>query len=559
MRAEKNSFSPLIRKIKKFRFIILISAAAAAYALGIHGQFVTDDIELIQHDNFYKNETNPLKTFTRSYWKQDRQQNLYRPVTLLFYWIQYKTYSLFYDPDSIAFQSAFRFFNLLVHITVVLLLYIFLRKIPISFFVSFASALIFAVHPIHSEAVIPACGLAELLCALFLLSALIFHAKALENRKFLIPAGISAFLAFLSKEHAVMIPAMVIAFDLFCRKKPEDKLNIQFIRKKTPVWSIYFISAASVFVLHKLFLGCFIPDKKHFCPGIDNPLALTDPLIRFISAVKIQGYAILKFLCPVTLSHDYSYAQIVPCTLFYDPYALLSLFLFIAVPFIAVKLFPDCRNKIFFLCSAFFLSVIPAGNFIIPAGTVFAERLQYIPTLFLTPFFVYILISARRYIPFPAVLLLITVSAAALAGRTALRTFDWQNSETLALSALKTAPHSVKTWNNLAVIYIRKQKYPEAMAACSKSISIYPQNSTAYANRAYAFMLAGDFKSAENDIKEIRKIEKNNFYASFLYGYILLHKGKKSEAQAHWQKLLKKYPGKKIIRNALENINISGK
>ena len=556
MTQTKQIFFSLSRKIRKFKYLILIISTITAYASGLIGTFVSDDIELIQNDAFYKNETNPLKSFSRSYWKYDRQQNLYRPIPVFFYWCQYKIFSLFFNPNSIAFQSAFRFFNLLIHIAVVILLYSVLKKIPLPWSVSFSAALIFAVHPIHSEAVIPANGLAELLCALFLISSIFFHFKISENNKFIIPAAFFLIAAFLSKEHAVIILPIIILYDLLHSKKIMSNVHSFSFKKYIPVWSIYALSTALVFIMHKIFLGCFLPDQKNFCPQIDNPLALTTPLLRFISAVKIQGMAILQFIFPINLSNDYSYAQITPCTSLHDPTALISLFLFITIPFFCIKIVPDKKHNILFLSFCFFLSILPAGNFFIPTGTVFAERLQYIPSLFLSAFFAYILFSLRKIFSLSFTICLFTLFLTSLTIRTIIRTFDWKNPETLAVSAVSTAPKSVKTWNNLAVIYIRNNKYPEAMAACSKSLAIYQKNTTAYANRAYAFIAIGDFNAAENDLKEIIKIEKNNFYANFLHGYILIHKGLSKQAKHHWNKMLKKYPNNKILINALNKLNL---
>src|SRR5580704_561099 len=65
--------------------------------------------------------------------------------------------------------------NLLLHAAVTLLLYLVLRKILESFasgtIVAWTAALLFAVHPIHTEAVASIVGRSELLAAGFLLAA----------------------------------------------------------------------------------------------------------------------------------------------------------------------------------------------------------------------------------------------------------------------------------------------------------------------------------------------------------------------------------------------------
>lgn len=48
---------------------------------------------------------------------------------------------------------------------------------------SFVSALLFAVHPIHTEAVTGVVGRAETLSSLFYLGALIMYTKACKNKR----------------------------------------------------------------------------------------------------------------------------------------------------------------------------------------------------------------------------------------------------------------------------------------------------------------------------------------------------------------------------------------
>jgi len=555
-------FRLVYKKLLKFRFLILICVTITTYISGLSGSFLSDDIELIQNDPFYSSEKNPLNSFSRSFWQEERKQNLYRPIPVLVYWCEYNLFSNFASPKSHAFQSAFRFVNLFFHITVVILICILMQKLFFSKTIAFATALIFAVHPIHTEAVIPAFGLAEILCATFLITALICHINSHTNKKYVFLSAFFSILAMFSKEHAVIFLPIVILYDLTLKKNQLLTLNnihydnnakyFAFLKTNAPTWSVYALSNGIVFLLHKFFLGCYIPDNHHFQPQIDNPLALVTPSLRVVSALKIQGMAMGKFFFPANLSHDYSYAQIIPSSSMFDSAAILTLFGVIMIPLAAIIFFRKFQNKILFLTLSLIISVIPAGNFLIPTGTIFAERLQYTPSIFISAFSALLFINIAKKFKSNLFIVIFSTLLIALATRTIFRSLDWKNSESLAFSAIQVAPNSVKTWNNIAVVFIQNHQYSKAMTACSKSLEIYPKNLTAYANRALIYIQIGNFSSAKKDLNTILSIEPNNFYAKFLFGYILLHEKNKQQALKYWNNLLKAHPNSTLLINTIK-------
>jgi hypothetical protein len=551
----------ILHKTLQYKYIILISITFLSYIGGLNGKFVIDDPELIEYDSFYTTETNPIKCFARSFWRKDRQQNLYRPITVLSYWIETKIFSKFSTKNSTLFQALFRVENLLLHIITIILLLKFLELLIFSKTTSFFSALIFAVHPIHVEAVTPAFGRAELLCSLFLLIAFIFHIKSYKHTYFSIYAGIFAFAAFLSKENGIVfLPIIIILNICFSKKLQQQNLTSKNnkISSKSKFYliqySIYTSILAIVFIMHKYFLNCWLPDNKHFFAQIDNPIAMINPALRFISAIKIQGLALSKFFYPNVLAHDYSFAQILPCQSIFDLYAFITIICFLIVTTTFYYFYPKYRHHTLFLVLAYIISIIPAGNFIIPAGTIFAERLQYFPSIFLSSFSAILIIQFSKKYKTNLLIYLFVLCILALSIRTIFRTLDWYDNETLALNALKTSPKSIKTWNNIAVIFINKKQYPEALAACSESIKIYKKNTTAYANRALAFIQLKDFKSAENDIDTALAIEKNNFYANFIKGFILIHQKEKGKALNLWRKLEKDFPQQQQVKTAIKSL-----
>src|SRR5258708_28423309 len=106
----------------------------------------------------------------------------------------------------------FHLLNLMLHAAVTWLLYLLLQAVLGPSLQAKTSALVaallFAVHPIHTEAVASVVGRAELLAAGFLLAAWMLHLRDRE-----IAALICFLLALLSKESAAAFLALVLVGD----------------------------------------------------------------------------------------------------------------------------------------------------------------------------------------------------------------------------------------------------------------------------------------------------------------------------------------------------------
>ena len=75
------------------------------------------------------------------------------------------------------FSTGIRIVNLLLHIIASVLLLKLARRLHLRRLTAFAAALLYAVHPLHTEAVIPGTGRGELLTTIFIISGLIFGSR----------------------------------------------------------------------------------------------------------------------------------------------------------------------------------------------------------------------------------------------------------------------------------------------------------------------------------------------------------------------------------------------
>ncbi|MFA6567070.1 MAG: tetratricopeptide repeat protein [Victivallales bacterium] len=545
------------RRIIPYVLGVCLLAVLIPYFDSLRGDFVFDDVPLVQKDRFYAQEGNPLKCWERDFWKENMKQGLYRPFTLFSYWLNARIGGIH--------SSAFRIGNLIFHFFATILVFKLALRLRLGHWTAIFAAVLFAVHPIHTEAVIPAFGRGELLCALFLLCALIIHTHVEKNKLLCAAAGLSFLFACWSKEHGLAFLPLCVLLDLYL-KKPFNPPEIRdFIKNRAPVYLLY-VFAASVFFASRYFaLGTLIPSKANFNPAIDNPIALCQFPLNVITALKVQGFALSQFFWPAVLSHDYSYAQLMPSVSVFDWKSWLTVILFLGIPGLICVSFKKLKFKMIFLLAAYAVCVMPAGNFIIMTGTVFGERLQYIPSIWLCMFSA--LVISMFFKKF-GVKTVVAVSAAviiAASARTYERGRDWDNQMSLATAGVRSAPNSVKTWNNLAIQlaeYAEKEKdpdaridkYKEAVLACDRAISIYPKYLNAYANRGIYYSLLGYYDEAEKDLRKVISVYPKDTHVNYTIGALLADQGRLDEAKAIWEKLLKTNPDDQVLRKSYEKL-----
>ncbi len=542
-----------MKRFLPYALLVCILAALLPYIDSARGDFVFDDVPLIQSDPFYKQEANPLKCWERDFWKENRKQGLYRPFTLFTYWLNAKTSGL-YSP-------AFRTTNLILHMLVGILVFTLAMRMRLGHWPAIFAAVIFAVHPIHAEAVIPAFGRGELLCALFLLLSLVTYSYAGRNRYAIPIAGACFLLACWSKEHGLAALPLFVLLDLYLKRPSGRDEFTGFLKEKFPAYAFFAFVAAVFFASRYLALGTLIPSKANFDPFVDNQIALCKFPLDVISALKIQGLALVKFFWPATLCHDYSYAQLMPSVSVFDWRAWLTVLVFVSAPLGIVLVFRKLKIKIAFFVFAYLICILPAGNFIIMAGTIFGERLQYIPSIWLCMAVAVVASAMFGKIGFRTVIVLVALVVVVLSFRTYARGIDWENQMSLAVAGVRSAPLSVKTWNNLAVQLgeaagredepaEKANKYQEAVIACSRAIKLHPNYVSAIANRGIYNSCLGNFKEAEADLRRAISMYPKHFAGTYTLGALLANQGRFDEAREIWEGLLEKYPDDKMLRDS---------
>ncbi|MBI3785332.1 MAG: DUF1736 domain-containing protein [Deltaproteobacteria bacterium] len=399
---------------------------------------------------------------------------LYRPVTVL-------TYAV--NQSTAAGQAwSFHATNILLH-AVVSVLVLFLTSLLFdSTRVALAAAVLFAVHPIHTEAVTSIVGRAELLAALFGLAAILFAAAAetalsSSRRLLLRVASVLALpLAVMSKESAATVLPLIFLARIVVRR--ESFRSGVWRELRSGDWLIWGLSLLAVVWLRQQIVGGINQPSNEGASGLvplsrmDNILAFVPAVDRVRSAVAVVWDYFGLLNVPLVLSADYSFDQVPIVQSWFDARWLAGALLVMAALATAI-LHP--RPAVRFSVTLALLTLFVTANILFPIGTIKGERLLYLPSVGWAMLAGFYFVTLRRQPRFERIVLVVFCAVITLfAARVWRRNGDWADNFTLYRSMVQTSPRSAKARNNLGVA-LQLRGYDEAaIEQFEAALAIYP-------------------------------------------------------------------------------------
>jgi protein O-mannosyl-transferase len=530
------------------RAVVLRSAVLAVAAVVVHltclpNGFTQDDFLYVVRNQQARSA--PWDLFFSQYGSSP----IYRPVAMLTYAANLAT-----TGDA---PLGFHLVNLILHALVAVLLYILLRELlsavampagdpaaraagharvararpPASFEVAFAAALLFAVHPIHSEAVAAVVGRSELLAAGFVFAAWLAH---LRGRT--LAASACFLLALLSKESAIVFPALVALGDVALRRK---------LRLSGYAW---YAAALALFLLASWHaVGAPDPGQGSF---LDNPLRELSAWSRVPAALGVALRYLALHLFPATLSADYSFEAIPVASSAGARIAVAA----VAAALLAAWLWSFRRDRRVFLAgSLYVVGFAVTSNVAFPIGTIMGERLAYLPSAGFCLLAAILLerVALRRE---GAAMAILVAVAVALGVRTAVRDRDWQDNLTLFTAAVRAYPSNAKARHNLGVELLDRGDLAGARAELEEAYRIHPEYPDLLASLGVLAYRSGDKPGAARFMRAAldRSGLGNANYEDLLINYagVLMELGNDAEALAWLDRLIAVSPGNARAYNA---------
>jgi protein O-mannosyl-transferase len=367
--------------------------ATLLYAVTLRGVLIYDDAVIVGTDARVRNPRLWYQIWTRDYFNGGID-NLYRPLVTQSYAIQ--VWLQRFLPGNGPWS--FHLVNILLH-AIVSAQVAELGRRMVNFRVGLIAGLLFACHPIHSEAVAGIVGRAELACAACILGALLIFLKYPLTTRRAVAIFTLSVAAMLSKEQGLLMPFLLLALwparkSLLQIKGPvplkirgQDPLfqsNPAPTSERKPLQLLtalltYFEGA--LIVLRESILKLKFEWDRHFLDIAVQPMIKSPPVDRWLIPIMLVGRYTALLLAPFKLSIDYGLAVILPTLSRTDPYlyagAGVILLWLILTAYFAIK---KSWIPLFFLL-ALAMTYSMASNVII-IGTIFGERLLYIPSVF---------------------------------------------------------------------------------------------------------------------------------------------------------------------------------
>ncbi|MCB0395875.1 MAG: tetratricopeptide repeat protein [Flavobacteriales bacterium] len=492
--------------MQKYRIALIFLAAVIPYFITLWNGYVLDDDLFILKNRYVQQGVTSipdLLTTNFSHGADGFNDGLYRPLAPITWAIDH----------SIAGNNAWfgHAMNILIYGTICVLLYLLLgemmgdRNTQMTMIV----ALLYAVHPIHTEAVANIKGRDELLAMLFFLMAsraALQYATSSRWTTLLLCVGYFG-LAFLSKESAVtaiaVIPLLVFV------SKPVSPIR---------TWRLTFaLTLAGVL----LFLWRFhvIHSMDRTVDGgivslLNNSVVGADGLSgRLASAMWLQCHYIGLLIWPFNLSHDYSYNQIPAVDWGFWP-------LWLAAPVLATLIgwaVLDMRKRGVggYAILFYFVTISVVANLFFLIGATLAERFLFMPSLGFC-LLVGWLVSRKPNIPAPlralGVLVLVVWGV-----QTGMRAQTWKDNMTLFGTDVKHTPESARVQYNYGTelyrVGVQHQgeevlKYNrDAVEHLSHAVNIYPAYLDAWSNLGISYMMLSEFDSSLACFQKVLGIE----------------------------------------------------
>lgn len=351
----------------------MISAllAAGLYAVTLGGTYVYDDVIVANHDERVREPGKWVRYFFEPYMR-GTPDPLWRPLPCLTYALHWRLHGELAWPLHAV--------NVVLHAIVSGLVAELARRMTGSMRVAGIAGALFAVHPVHVEAVAMIVGRAELMCAIGVVGGLvIFLGKPLTIPRVLGIVG-CFFLAVLSKEHGLLLAPMLLAVHVARRwlghKRVEGKeKQAHLLLAALLCFGILGYTAYREWIMKLMF-------EKWHMEWSFNPVVRARGWDRVGVPLTILGRYAGLLVWPAKLSVDYGADMTTWVTRWNDPYLYLGMaavIVYVAGLILAIR-----RRAAEVVACLLGLGIAYAliSNFVIIIGTAMADRLLYLASVF---------------------------------------------------------------------------------------------------------------------------------------------------------------------------------
>jgi tetratricopeptide (TPR) repeat protein len=482
------------------RAALAAAAAAAGLAAILHlnalgGAFVYDDVAEIRDNPDIRRLSFVFETFGGEAWTAARGYGFtYRPVS-------WAAAAILYALGG-GYPLPFHLANLLLHALNAALVALLAGRLleeglspprPLLLAPGAAAALLFAAHPVHTEAVAWASGRSDLLAAAGLLGAWLLHVSSRGGLRAEIASALLLLAAILAKETAAAGVLLIPLGDLVKEAARGSGLRaaLRSVRGRAAL-------------LHAAALGVALAARWAALGRIGrgtvrgavllNPLEGAGPLDRILTGLALIPEHLRLLLWPARLSLEYSFDQIPKAGGLLDARLVPALVLAIgAAGAIAAR--ARWGPAALGLAALYAAAALPTSNLVVLPAAIFSERYLYLPSAVACAAAGLALATLARSRRGAAAAALAAILAAGSL-RTLDRNRDWRDAESLYRSSLAAAPRAARLHYNLGVVLREQDRAEESEASFRRALEIAPAYADARAELGLALVRRGRLEEA---------------------------------------------------------------
>lgn len=420
----------------------------------------------------------------------------YHPLALLSYALEYHFFGL----NSFVYHST----NLVLHLLNSLLVFWLISMLTGRITVSFITAILFGIHPLHVESVAWVCGRREILYSVFFLGSIIEYLYYRRDKvvRYYYYSLFLFILAVLSKAVAVNLPFVLLLCDYFI----EGRLKRENWIKKTLYFGIAIIGAMITFFARK--------DS-----GDIGQIGVFQIIYNLCIASHSLVFYLVKMAAPVRLSVVYPYPSDELSKL---PWGYLISPLIVLLLVLLVKFSLRWTKKVVFGSLFFLITVLPVLQ-ILRSVTAFAaaDRYTYIPLLgmfyIIGEGWIWLYRRKMRYKRVMQISLVagLTVIICIFSLLTYQRIGVWKDSIILWSDVLKNYPDFATAYKNRGVAYTNIENFNQAILDFNRAIYLAPGDISHYVNIGNAYASKGDFTQAVYNYNKALEIDSKNAWVYY--------------------------------------------
>jgi hypothetical protein len=425
------------------RLYLAVAATATVVYLGaLWNRWALDDNPIVLFNPLLHSPGAVWRAFLTSYWPPQVGGGLYRPLTIASYAVDW----------WVGRVAWFHAVNVVWHAGASVAVAALVRRWS-GERAGLVSGLLFAVHPVHVEAVANIVGRAELLAGVCAVWA-VYAALARDRLGWSV---VALACGLLSKENAVVVPALVVWGWVVGLARPSRRRILA-----------YAASWCAVGVAYAVIRGVIL----HPYARIEN-LA---PVFIGASPVAVRLTAVAAFadigrllVFPLTLRVDYSPAERTLVTSPLDPRFAVGLLWFGVWVALLVLAWRRGRRVEAFGLGWIGLALGPVANLVFPVGVLVAERTLYLPSVGLV-----MAVGAWLGALAPQRVRVAVAGLVLLGGiRSALRVPVWRDVHSVVMSELQDSPRSYDGPAKMVVLFLNARQPAKALEAFQVATSIY--------------------------------------------------------------------------------------